>query len=89
MTHVVALRLVQRMEEDAALGNDNTILQSSQSVAEVAELVGYDTKELRSIPEASILGAGCGTPTKFAYVKEGDTVVDLGSGAGIDEIPCS
>jgi ubiquinone/menaquinone biosynthesis C-methylase UbiE len=64
-------------------GNSNTVLQSSQS-AQVSELVGYDTKELNSIPEASILGAGCGTPTKFAFIKEGDTVVDLGSGAGID-----
>lgn len=65
-------------------GNDNTILQPSQSAAQVSELVGYDTKELKSIPEASILGAGCGTPTKFAFITEGDTVVDLGSGAGID-----
>jgi ubiquinone/menaquinone biosynthesis C-methylase UbiE len=46
--------------------------------------VGYDSKQLTSIPEVSILGAGCGTPTKFAFIKEGDTVVDLGSGAGID-----
>ena len=28
--------------------------------------------------------AGCGTPIKFAFIKEGDMVVDLGSGAGID-----
>ena len=35
-------------------GNDNnTILQPSQSAAEVAELVGYGSKELKSIPEAS------------------------------------
>src|ERR687892_342212 len=65
-------------------GNNNTVLQPSRSAAQVAELVGYSSKELKSIPEASILGAGCGTPTKFAYIKEGDTVVDLGSGAGID-----
>jgi ubiquinone/menaquinone biosynthesis C-methylase UbiE len=65
-------------------GNDNTVLQHSQSAAQVSELVGYDTKELKSIPEASILGAGCGTPTKFAFIAESDTVVDLGSGAGID-----
>jgi arsenite methyltransferase len=64
--------------------NNNAILQSSQSAAQVAELVGYDAKELKSIPEQSILGAGSGTPTKFAFIKEGDTVVDLGSGAGID-----
>ena len=66
-------------------GNNNAaVLQSSQSAAQVSELVGYDSKELKSIPATSILGAGCGTPTKFAYIKEGDTVVDLGSGAGID-----
>ncbi|MGH9977728.1 MAG: arsenite methyltransferase [Nitrososphaeraceae archaeon] len=65
-------------------GNNNVVLQPSHSAAQVSELVGYASKDLKSIPEASILGAGCGTPTKFAFVKEGDTVVDLGSGAGID-----
>jgi arsenite methyltransferase len=64
--------------------NNNTVLQPAQSPAQVSELVGYDAKELESIPEASILGAGCGTPTKFAFIEEGDLVVDLGSGAGID-----
>src|SRR5918994_4667065 len=70
--------------EGCCSGNSNGFLQLSQSAAQVSELVGYNTKELESIPEASILGAGCGTPTKFAFIKEGDTVVDLGSGAGID-----
>jgi SAM-dependent methyltransferase len=65
-------------------GNSNTALGPSRSAAQVSELVGYNTPELNSIPEASVLGAGCGTPTKFAFIKEGDTVVDLGSGAGID-----
>jgi arsenite methyltransferase len=64
--------------------DNNAVLRPSQSAAQVSKLVGYDSKELKSIPEASILGAGCGTPTKFAIIKEGDTVVDLGSGAGID-----
>jgi arsenite methyltransferase len=67
-------------------GSNKTVLQPSQSQSpeQVAELVGYNSRELKSIPEASILGVGCGTPTKFAFIKEGDTVVDLGSGAGID-----
>ncbi len=39
---------------------------------------------MASIPQSSILGVGCGNPTKFAHLKEDDTVVDLGSGAGID-----
>ena len=46
--------------------------------------IGYESKELESIPQASILGVGCGAPLHHADVKEGDTVVDLGSGAGID-----
>ena len=65
-------------------GNSNVILKTSQSAAQVSELVGYDSNELKSIPGGSILGAGCGTPIKFAFIKEGDIVVDLGSGAGID-----
>ena len=70
--------------EGCTSGNNNTVLRPAQSPTQVSELVGYDTRELKSIPEASILGVGCGTPTKFAFIKEGDTVVDLGSGAGID-----
>lgn len=62
----------------------SNILQTLQSPEQISKLVGYDSKELKAIPKASILGAGCGTPTKFAYIKEGDIVVDLGSGAGID-----
>ena len=37
-----------------------------------------------SIPQSSILGVGCGAPLNFADLKEGETVVDLGSGAGVD-----
>ena len=65
-------------------GNSSVVINSPQSAAQVFELVGYNSKELKSIPVASILGAGCGTPTKFAFIEEGNTVVDLGSGAGID-----
>ena len=46
--------------------------------------IGYDNKELDSIPEASILGVGCGAPLHHADVRKGETIVDLGSGAGID-----
>jgi arsenite methyltransferase len=49
-----------------------------------AKIVGYDAKELAAIPQSSILGLGCGSPTGFADIQTGETVVDLGSGAGID-----
>jgi arsenite methyltransferase len=71
-------------EEGCCSGNNNIILQPSLSATQISELVGYDTKGLESIPEDSILGAGCGTPTKFAFIEKGNIVVDLGSGAGID-----
>lgn len=51
---------------------------------ENTRMLGYRSTELQSIPEASILGVGCGAPLNFAQPKEGETVVDLGSGAGID-----
>ena len=45
---------------------------------------GYDAKSPQSIPQFSVLGLGCGAPLYFANSKEGETVVDLGSGAEID-----
>jgi arsenite methyltransferase len=56
----------------------------ADSPAQVAAVVGYDTNELESVPEASILGVGCGAPVKFADLQKGETVLDLGSGGGID-----
>lgn len=49
-----------------------------------ATAIGYDISELESVPQSSILGVGCGAPIKFAGLQEGETIVDLGSGAGID-----
>ncbi|MGB7055044.1 MAG: arsenite methyltransferase [bacterium] len=46
--------------------------------------IGYTTQELRSVPEGSDLGLGCGNPVAIASLKSGDTVLDLGAGAGFD-----
>lgn len=45
---------------------------------------GYTAEELASLPEGANLGLGCGNPIAHASLKEGDTYLDLGSGAGID-----
>jgi SAM-dependent methyltransferase len=46
--------------------------------------MGYSKEELESLPEGADLGLGCGNPTALASIEEGETVIDLGSGAGID-----
>jgi ubiquinone/menaquinone biosynthesis C-methylase UbiE len=46
--------------------------------------IGYSKNELRNIPDSSNMGLGCGNPTALAGLKEGEIVVDLGSGGGID-----
>jgi len=51
---------------------------------EVSLEVGYTEEEMQSVPSGSNLGLGCGNPTALAYLKDGETVLDLGSGAGFD-----
>ena len=58
--------------------------QTGDSPLDATKLIGYDEKDLESIPQDAILGVGCGAPINHASLKEGETVVDLGSGAGID-----
>lgn len=57
---------------------------TGDSPVDATKIIGYDAKELDAIPQSSILGVGCGSPTRFTDLQEGETVVDLGSGAGID-----
>ncbi|KAM0297327.1 hypothetical protein ACHAPM_009860 [Fusarium culmorum] len=50
----------------------------------VAKAFGYTEEELTGIPEGANLGLSCGNPTALAKLREGETVIDLGSGAGFD-----
>ncbi|MGA9745691.1 MAG: arsenite methyltransferase [Nitrososphaeraceae archaeon] len=73
----------------ALSGNSNSCCMpeccsSDSSSKQSSVAIGYDDKILETIPQSAILGLGCGAPLNFAKLEEGETVVDLGSGAGID-----
>ena len=50
----------------------------------VAEALGYTADDLGQLPEGANLGLSCGNPTAIAGLREGQVVLDLGSGAGFD-----
>ncbi len=54
------------------------------SVQQISQLLGYSQEELSQVPEGANLGLGCGNPVALAALQEGQTVMDLGSGAGFD-----
>jgi arsenite methyltransferase len=89
--NILKAKIRERYRKIALNGNSNCCCapqeccNTTDSNSKHSSLViGYDDKALESIPESSILGLGCGAPINFANMKEGETVVDLGSGAGID-----
>ena len=69
---------VQRHYERSAKNNDSSYGHI------VASEFGYSKEELTNTPLESNLGLSCGNPFAMANLREGETVIDLGSGAGFD-----
>ena len=51
---------------------------------DISKKIGYTEEELTSVPDGANLGLGCGNPVALASLREGETVLDLGAGAGFD-----
>jgi SAM-dependent methyltransferase len=51
---------------------------------QISGKIGYSTDEIHEVPDGANLGLGCGNPLAHAAIHEGDTILDLGSGAGFD-----
>ncbi|MDO5708111.1 MAG: methyltransferase domain-containing protein [Andreesenia angusta] len=57
---------------------------TGSSVEDISKSLGYSESEIKNIPKDANLGLGCGNPQTMANIKEGEVLVDLGSGAGFD-----
>jgi arsenite methyltransferase len=57
--------------------------EEAQTPIQISATLGYSQEDLTSVPESN-LGLGCGNPGALGRINEGDIVLDLGSGAGID-----
>ena len=62
----------------------NSCCGSVDMAQDISKNIGYTDEELKVVPDGANLGLGCGNPVALASLKEGETVLDLGSGAGFD-----
>jgi SAM-dependent methyltransferase len=73
---------IARGEVKSCCETTNVPAEDLYNIATMAQ--GYKASELAAIPEGANLGLGCGDPTADADLQPGQTVLDLGSGAGVD-----
>ena len=57
---------------------------SSVAAKNISKSIGYSDADVNEVPEGANLGLGCGNPVAMASLKEGEIVLDLGSGGGFD-----
>ncbi|KAL4912998.1 UbiE/COQ5 family methyltransferase [Aspergillus aurantiobrunneus] len=74
---------VQTRYGDIAKQTSNTNIQDNTEAA-IAKAFGYSAADLSSLPGTANLGLSCGNPVAYANMNQGETVVDLGCGGGID-----
>jgi SAM-dependent methyltransferase len=72
------------VENRSCCGPPSSCCGSSASIQSIGEMIGYSKEEMNQVPEGANLGLGCGNPVALASLREGQTVLDLGSGAGFD-----
>lgn len=70
--------------KDSCCGRTVSCCNTAEKDEGISRKIGYREEELASVPEGADLGLGCGNPVESASLKEGETVLDLGSGAGLD-----
>jgi arsenite methyltransferase len=76
-------KIVRDKYSSIAHGKSCCSCGSNMNSRDISRMLGYSEQDLNLVPEAN-LGLGCGNPVAMASIKSGDTILDLGSGAGID-----
>ncbi len=82
-------KIVREGYRKVARSSENCAAQScccggTNSAKTISQKIGYTEEEMQAVPEGANLGLGCGNPIALASLKKGETVLDLGSGAGFD-----
>lgn len=71
-------------EEQTCCATEKSGGCSGGTAERISGQLGYSEKEMAAVPEGANLGLGCGNPVALAALRQGETVLDLGSGAGFD-----
>jgi len=71
-------------QSSSCCGPAKSCCGGTDSAQSISRSIGYSEQELKVVPEGANLGLGCGNPVALASLKEGEAVLDLGSGAGFD-----
>lgn len=72
------------LENRPCCGAPSSCCGSGASIRSIGEMIGYSKVEMSQVPEGANLGLGCGNPVALASLRQGQTVLDLGAGAGFD-----
>ena len=76
--------IVKRNTKKSFLPGIFQCCNAKEIATDIGRKIGYSEEELKTVPEDANLGIGCGNPTALAFIKKGETILDLGSGAGFD-----
>lgn len=84
MSETDVKEFVKKRYSEIAQQETSCCCSCNPSTIDIARQIGYTEDDLTTIPDAASMGLGCGNPVALANLREGETVLDLGSGGGID-----
>lgn len=76
--------LLAKLKKSGGISKLFSCCGPSETTSEIAEKIGYSKTDIADAPEDANLGIGCGNPAALTKIEKGETVIDLGSGAGFD-----